>query len=302
MLGTTAVAETTTAAAVPLISEAYNQSLLTKYSPKEIDLIQKDMRYIRELVFAERIPNLRSKPLYIATAGGPGARKSTILEQVLAQDARFHNTVYLDPDQRGLRFMGNTYYNVSLNLYKVSLFEKYADAQKSAYDYWREASIYITNTLMNEAFAKRYDIAHGTTLTSPLVDGFLAQLKAAGYEVVLLLCGAEDELRVSAVNYRSKEQGFYQTDPKDVVNKGIFFPQRMELYFKYADEMAIYWSEKIFAPMQAAAKLNFAKHALEVLDKPAYESFVAKYNKDAKAKTLAQPLPQWSAILSKNGF
>ena len=279
-----------------VIPEDVVQSLRSPYSEEEQNLLDADFEYIRQLVFrGKRTPQDR-KPIYLATAGGPGARKSTILESYIYNKAEFANTVYVDPDQRALKFMGNTFYDQSLNNFKISQSKDYPSAQKAAYDYWRAGSNYIANALLNEAVAGGYDIAHGTTLTGPHSGALLKKLKDAGYQIVLVLCGAEDELRMDSVRHRNEVQGFYQTDPEDVKEKALLFPQRLEDYFAHADELWIHWSEQLNSPLEPSAYISLVSKKMEVFSKEPYEKFTKKMNLDASKQT---SVASWEKIMKK---
>ena len=178
-----------------VIPENVVDDLRKGYSQTELQLLDADTSFIRELVFRGKKPPSQRKPIYLVTAGAPGARKSTILEKYLHTQPEYQGMVYVDPDQRGIRFMSGTYCAQSLNNYKISQFSNYREAQKSAYDYWRAGSNYIANTLLNEAIAGKYDIAHGSTLTGPFSGALLKSIHAAGYRIIMILCGAEDTVR-----------------------------------------------------------------------------------------------------------
>lgn len=82
---------------------------------------------------------------------------------------------------------------------------------------------------------------------------------------------------------------FYQSSPEDAVAKGKFFPQRMEAYFTYADQMYFYWSDGLSAPERLAGIWRHGK--LEIHDEEAMELFINKYEEDrailqAEGKTI----------------
>src|SRR4051812_15928537 len=77
---------------------------LQTYTAVEKELIEKDLQVVRSVCFAGIKPAER-KPFYLATAGGPGARKTTILERFILIHPEYQSGVYLDPSQRGLKFM-----------------------------------------------------------------------------------------------------------------------------------------------------------------------------------------------------
>jgi hypothetical protein len=252
-------------------------SHMTSYTEAEKELIEKDLVAIRSLTSKEG----SSSPFYLATAGSPGSRKTTILENFMNAHPDYQEGIYLDPDARALKFMINTYYNKSLNSFEIAKASSYASLLKEAYDKWRGASNYITLTLLEEAFGAKKSVVYGTTSTGGHITQLFPALKQAGYRTVLLLCYCEDEMRKEAISYRNEVVGFYQSSPEDAVLKGSLFPKRMEVYFKEANELYFYWSDGAFAKERLAATLIDGQ--LRVYDKEAFEKFAAKYEKDRDA-------------------
>ncbi|MBM3887475.1 hypothetical protein FJ364_06100, partial [Candidatus Dependentiae bacterium] len=189
--------------------------------------------------------------------------------------------VYLDPDQRALKFMANTYQNVSQNAFTKAQQDDYGLVQKAAYEKWRGASNYITLMLLEEAFKeKRNTIVHGTTSTGPLAQPLVQGAKKAGYEIIFLLCSAPDEFRKKVIHYRNTEQRFYQSTPEDAVSKGIMFPQRMQFFFEQGDTLYLYWSDSLSNAERLAAIFKAGKEI--VVDVDAYAAFKEKYDSDAQ--------------------
>jgi len=255
-------------------------SHIKEYSTQEKEAILKDLEVVRSVCTPSLESGTSKKPLYIATAGAPGSRKTTILERFINTYALTSYITYLDPDQRGLKFMPHTYYSQSLSAYIVSKNKNYLQASQNAYEKWRGASNFITLTLLEEAFAKRQNIAHGTTSTGGHISSFLSEVKKAGYETILLLCSAEEDFRVNAIEYRNNEQKFYQSSPEDAINKRKIFPSKMETYFSKADSLYIFWSDELFQQERLGAILS--KGELKVIDANALNSFVLQFEKDRK--------------------
>lgn len=262
-------------------SQEMIESHIKDYNDEEMDAIKKDLKNIRALAFPEASKPSNKKPLYLATAGAPGSRKTTILENFLQSHPELSSIVYLDPDPRGLKFMINTYYSRSLSAAALARIGDYEDAQKLAYQKWRGASNYITLTLLEEAFRQKRDIAHGTTSTGAHIFDFLSKVKKAGYEITLLLCGAEDPFRFESISYRNHVVRFYQNSPEDAVTKGKLFPEKMVTYFSFADTLYIFWSDSLSFKEKLAAV--FKNRKLEIKDEKAYRSFINKYIRDAEA-------------------
>lgn len=246
------------------------------YSSAQKDLIKKDLEIIRDLSFCGKVA-AQERPVYIASSGGPGACKSTILENFLQTKENF---VYVDPDIRALKHMVYTYMQ-ELTPYKVSQAQSYKDLLVHAYNVWRPASNYIANQLINEAYEKNFNIAHGTTLTSPSIELFFKKLQQKNYKIILLLCYASSETRIKIDEHRTQAQAFFQVDPQDIVTKGAFFPQRFPLYFKYADEIHFYWTQDLQAWTKYAA-IYEKKKPFVVHDEQAWKAFLNQYDNDRK--------------------
>jgi hypothetical protein len=275
-------------------SKRMRETHIQSYTDEEQATIAQDLAVVRGVCFSNQ--KTHAKPIYLATAGGPGARKTTILERALASNSDFANCVYLDPDQRGLKFMLNTYVSRSLANIRLAEFEHYTDAQKAAYEKWRGASNWIALTLLEEAFAQKKDIAYGTTSTGGHMAEFFPKVKQAGYEIVLLLCYAPDDVRQKAVEYRNEEQKFFQSTPQDVISKGKAFPERMPVYFAHADTLYLYWSDDYSSPERVGAVLKDG--VLQILDSTAYKSFVKKYEKDRETLSKeGKSIPSWAQLL-----
>jgi hypothetical protein len=269
---------------------------LETYTDKEIQLLEKDLTVVRSICLDDtHNTNIR---FYLATAGGPGARKTTILEKFVTTHPEYQDGVYLDPDPRTLRFMVHTYYAQSLNPLVISQTKDYDQVIKKAYDKWRPGSNYIVLTLFEEAIAAGRSIIYGTTSTGAHIPNFFATLKENGYQIVLLLCSCPDNLRQEAVEYRNQVVRFYQSSPEDAVAKGKFFPQRMSAYFAYADLMYFYWSDDLFSPERLAAVWRNGK--LEVQDSEAMQRFSEKYEADRLALAAeGQTIPAFESYFSK---
>ncbi len=282
----------------PVIDDWYSQyadgSLLwTKYPEMKTEksgliskLVELDRPIVHQTCFHTAQPVEERKPIYVATAGAPLAGKSTVIEQEMADNpARYSNAVKVDPDRWGMLFMVNTYHGHLMAASTLANAPDFQSAQGRAYDIARPASNFLTLEIFNEAVDGSYDIAHGTTLTGPHIRSLLSGLKQQGYEIDLLLCGANDDMRAEAQQYRANVQGYYQSTPEEVISKGIAFPQKMKDYFELGDNMAIFWRKGVTEnAVKAAVYTNGQKI---ILDQDAYDSFVNKY--EADRKSLATP-------------
>ncbi len=269
------------------------KSHLKTYSDKEKEAIEQDLKVVKSVCFPKVAS---SKACYIATSGSPGSRKSTILERYLSANDLLDKVAYLDPDQRGLKFMVHTYVSQSLSLLTLSKDPSFLVSQKNAYEKWRGASNYITLTLLEEAFSEKKSIAHGTTSTGEHIASFLPKVKEAGYSTTLLLCYSEDDFRQKSIQYRNHEQKFYQSTPEDAVSKWKAFPQRMSAYFSHGDTLYLYWSKDLETKESLAAIFKDGK--LEVIDAGAYTSFTQKFEKDRKLlEKESISIPPWEELL-----
>ena len=252
------------------------------YNEEELVLIKKDLGVVRS-VCLEGTHNTEKK-FYLATAGAPGALKTTILEKFIATHPEYAGGVYLDPDPRTLKFMVHTYYARSLSALAIASAASYDEAIRNAYEKWRGASNYIVLTLLEEAFDAGRSIFYGTTSTGGHMATFCSKLKENGYEVIFLMCSCSDALRYESVDYRNKVVRFYQSTPEDTIVKGVLFPQRMPVYFEYADKLYFYWNDSHFGGERLAG--IWQKGKLEIHDADAMTFFIEKYEEDRK--TLAE--------------
>lgn len=270
------------------------ESHLKGYNEDEKVAIGKDLDVVRS-VCSSGLSEVEQKPLYIATAGGPGARKTTTLEKFLRDHSLQSSVTYLDPDQRALKFMAHTYYSQTLSVLETNSYENYSMAVKHAYEKWRGGSNFIALTLLEEAFSQRRSVAFGTTSTGEHIPKFFATLKEAGYDITLLLCSCEDAFRKAAIQYRNDEQKFYQSSPEDAILKGKLFPQRMSAYFTYADTLYLYWSDDLATPEKLAAV--FKEGRLEVVDQLALDRFIQKFESDRKELASTIEIPSWEELV-----
>jgi hypothetical protein len=276
-------------------SPKMTQSYLVLYTDAEKELIEKDLSVVRSVCF-DKVKPAEKTPFFLTTAGGPGARKSTILERFVSSHPEYQSGVYVDPDQRGLKFMPHTYYAQSLSAKSIAESDQYSPAIRAAYEKWRGASNYITYQLMEEAFYKGMSVVHGSTSTAVHVNDFFSQLKNRGYDITLLLCSSTDQFRFDAVQYRNAEQRFYQSTPEDAFNKGKAFAERMSVYFTKADTLYVYWSDCLDKPEQLAAV--FSKGALLLINQNALEKFVTKYEMDRETLLAeGKELPSWNELV-----
>ena len=258
-----------------VISEKFIAENLEEYSPYDISLIKKDLEIIKGLIFRSVVKE--KQPIYLATAGGPGSAKSTILETFLIENQQGKNYVYIDPDRMVMRFMVNTYISY-LSAYNIAKKRPYSNLLKEAYQKWRGGSNYISGTLFNKATRGFFNVAHGSTSTSAHIEGLYKRLKKRGYKIILLLCGADKRTRLDLINHRRKIQANVQASKEDIINKGKLFPQRLKTYFKYADRIYIYWTQT--SPIKSILAAEYSKKkGLVIKDKRSFDLFVRNNGK-----------------------
>jgi hypothetical protein len=274
---------------MPLYTQEFLQDFLKTYTKDEQQLIEKDLEALTAYSFYKRSPeSLAQKPVYLATAGGPGASKSTVLETYL-QANQLQNYIYTDPDQVALRKMNFTYRDWVSN-FNLAKSRSYKEAYTAAYHKWRWASNYIAHSIFQEAFLKGYNIAHGTTSTSPHIAELYEKLKNR-YKIELLLCYAPDKTRLQAVQIREREQAFVQADPKEVISKGKDFSKRFPIYFQYADKLTFYWQNELKNGQlpEPAANWDRVTNQITILNKRHWDLFCAQYRADLKAANREVP-------------
>jgi len=270
-------------------------SHLKVYSEDEIQSLQKDLTVVRS-VCLDGTENAERR-FYLATAGGPGARKTTILEKFIVSHPEYQKGIYLDPDPRTLKFMVHSYAQ-SLTPLVIASTKDYANVIKNAYEKWRAGSNYIVLTLLEEAFLAGRSIVYGTTSTGVHISDFFTKLKENDYQIVLLLCSCPDEVRFEAVDYRNNTVRFYQSSPEDAVAKGILFPQKMESYFSHADQLYFYWSNTLFDDERLGGIWKDGK--LEIYDQDAMQCFINKYELDRAALAVkGETIPSFKEFLNE---
>lgn len=281
-----------------MFTQEFIESFLKGYSAEEVDAIKQDLAIITRLSFYQiQQQSLSERPMYVATAGGPGSAKSTTLETFLRLNNLMRQFVYADPDAVSLKNMIFTY-RQSLSYFDFASAPSNHATLKAAYDKWRGASNYITHEILQTAFGgehgadAKYSIAHGITSTYPKIATLYERIKARGYRITLLLCYSDDETRRNRIERREKEQGFVQCDPHDVVEKGKMFPERFDDYFQHADELFFYWNNSLTHGQLPRPCAKFERTErdvnLTILDERAWICFCRKYLHDVN--TLQIPI------------
>ena len=235
------------------------KAFLKGYSDEDLQLIFEDFFELKESVFqkADR------RPLFLVTAGSPCAGKSTLLERYLEKSDVHY--AYIDPDRVCLFHMTRTYV-ADRNKGKTPL---------EAYNHWRGASNFISNTLMAFALSEGYATALGSTMTSPYSYKAFQGVRGYGYKEHILHVSCPDDLRVASEKKR-RDSGVVQCDEDDLRAKGVMFYQRLDDYLKHADTMEIYYRGGMDSYVLAA---TWKDGSMQVLDKEAYPHIVGLHDK-----------------------
>ena len=242
-----------------------------------LDLIKYDRKIVEDTVGRGLLSS--SKPVYKAVVGAPLAGKTTLLERYLADNpVLFKSGMYADPDQTGIPLMLNLYHRFLMSSLMKADKRGFEYVQRRAYDVARPASNIFTNDNINVAIANSINLAHGTTMTSPFAGNLLQSIKDNGYRIELSLVGAEDEMRAEGQQYRANEQGYYQSTPEDVRDKGLAFAERMGVYFTHADKLEVFWRDGVTEDATLAAV--FENGQMQVIDAEAYQRFTNKYDEN----------------------
>ncbi|MBM3893548.1 ATP-binding protein [Candidatus Dependentiae bacterium] len=204
---------------------AVNRKLLDRYNEQELTLIYADLQERQKALFsgASKINE------YIATAGAPCAGKSMLLERTIA--AFPEKYVYVDPDRATLLHMTNTY--------KKDLANK-ARTIEEAYNHWRDASNFIANLFLAKALKEGYAIAHGTTMTSPMISKLFSSLKTDYGRTIHLLHVTCDEFVRKASEEQRRAGGVVQCTWEDFATKMNMFCDRLPDYLK-VDHVDFYY-------------------------------------------------------------
>lgn len=240
----------------------------TPYTQEELEALSADINEIYQRILAAN--PVRGK-VAVITAGGPGAGKTTKLEQDL--EARGEGYGYTDPDAVCLKSMSRTY--------KADITE--GMNWKEAYEKWRPGSNAANNLILGNLIREGYNFYFGTTATSPHTWRFLDFLKKNGYQIRIIHVSATDKVRWESIQERDKT--FIQTTEADTAQKGLMFPERIaDTYLKYADQIDFCWRDGVHEDAVLAATWEKKRHVLEVLQPDAYDKIKDLHNQMVEKK------------------
>lgn len=196
--------------------------LLDKYEADDLELIFKDFLLLKEKTFGQA----DKAKVYVVTAGGPGAGKSTFFEEF--KETLGVKFAYIDPDRSCLLHMRNSY--------GQDLKSKVRTPQE-AYTHWREASNFLANVFLAHALDQGYAVAHGSTMADPRSIDALKMIGGGyGYHRTLLHFTCEENLRRDS-ELKRREGGIVQCTDDDLVNKGKQFHERLAGYLEQSEEI-----------------------------------------------------------------
>ncbi len=256
------------------------------YSPKDIETVLR-------IGISEKhdIEGLKGflKPLYIASAGGPGAGKSTALFQYVSSlfnvdvpKEAWHESslseamskiftevpaALVSPDRRGI-----------LSLALKNRDEPTSD--RAFYLKWRWASNFLSNVALNVAFQNRRNIVHDTTLSGRTALDNLKALKNSGYCLAVFMQGAPLRTREEAADKRNET--FFQSLKGNVTDQDTAFAEKISQIVPLTDLAVIGWRNAANEEAKQVAKI--ANGTLLVLDEEGFERYCSAYPQMAELK------------------
>jgi predicted ABC-type ATPase len=218
---------------------------VTQYTLRDRWMIAHEMERIYKQMTKNILPHEAGRPKkFYMTAGGPGSGKTVLIRDMQAAGGPLSQAAHVDPDEILKSFRP---YRHAIDSMGGS------DAARAmAYTYWRWASVYMANSLINKLAEDGHDIVFGTTGTSPAITKIYAAAKAAGYETQVLMCHAPEGVRLDGVAQRFAQERRYtpEADVKDKGNK--MFPEMAAVHFANADHISLYWRGGNKPPVLAA--------------------------------------------------
>lgn len=216
------------------------------YTEQERQDLIEDINNIYHEIMAK---NPEKTNMAVISAGAPGAGKTflmrTLLEEEAAEGRQF---AYIDPDDVCLKKQRHTY------LKDIEASDGCFESHKAAYDKWRPASNAANHIILANLIRDHVSFFFGSTSSSPYTNRSFDFLKRHGYEIRLIHVTAPDDVRWKSIQKR--DQTFVQTTEKDVKEKGVLVPQRLQdTYLPYASEIDFYYRAGVDEPAQLAKKV-----------------------------------------------
>lgn len=262
------------------------------YTQQELDNLRKDINSLYEKILGDN--PIRKKEAVI-TAGAPGSGKTTLLKKELAG----RKYAYVCPDDVCLTGQLRTYQADKAQFQKT---EKPEDAALKSYNKWRPGSNAATHLILGNLIQQGYAFYFGSTSSGPATGKSFDFLKKQGYNIRIIHLMAPDDVRWESV--KKRDQTFLQVTKKDVREKGLLLPQRIEdTFLAYADEIDFFLRDGVDQDADLAAKWTKNKEGssslgtLEVYNPNQYGRIKAIHNEAIKA--LQKPELSWESTVER---
>jgi predicted ABC-type ATPase len=258
------------------------------YTDSESKALQADINDLYQDIL---LANPVKKELAVITAGAPGSGKTTVLKRHLQIQALLgRNYAYICPDDVCLKSQRRTY------VADIAGSNQSMEAKKSAYNKWRPGSNAATHLILAHLIREKFAFYFGSTSSGPATGKAFEFLKKQGYKIKLIHVSAPDDVRWSSIQERDKT--FVQTTEKDVKEKGLLLPQRInDTFLKHADEIEFYYRDAANNKAVRAAIWirNEGGAQLHVIAPEPYAKIKAIH--DAAAKSLGRPDLYWESTV-----
>ncbi len=251
---------------------------LQPYSEDESAKLKEDINSIYRNIMAE---NPTVEKIAIITAGAPGAGKTTLLNQDKEKSKALGKSyAYICPDDVCLKNQIQTYQA------DIKAGNNSKESLQASYNKWRPGSNAATHLIVANLIRQNYGFYFGTTSSSPATEIFFNFLKEKGYHIKLLHVTSPDNIRVESVKQRDKT--FVQTTEKDITEKGLLLPQRIQdTFLKHADEIEFYYRYDVNTDALLAAKWirnpSELVNRLQIIEESSYQNIKTIHNKGVVA-------------------
>lgn len=269
------------------------------YSDREkqllLDLAEEEKDYVSSL------PGF-NRPIWISTAGGPGAGKSTAIFQNVAKlfdidveknawsegslktasKAIFPNIPFalISPDKRSLQ--------------AIAACENADGAiDDEFYKKWWNALYFLSGVTTNASLAYGKNAIYDTTFTSEKAINSVTQARENGYYTATLMLGASDEVRQQSVQKRN--EAYVQVFPHNVNKQNDVFAGNIPKIFSLSDEVILAWRDDVAVSGYHVACVQ-GNQRLTVIDENGFEAFCNTY---PVAKELTQKMDRTQTIESQ---
>lgn len=215
---------------------AYVQGEVFGLYKQQVDKYRIELNELNAKAASEGKPS-RVNRRFMLSAGAPGAGKTMLLEQLVANDKAFKAVMFMDPDERALKLMSRFIED------RRNFAKQFGDDDlvglALSYTKWRWASNWVSNTMMNRAAEQGRDILLGTTATSPFMGVLYNNAHALGYESHTIIVCAPKEVREESARRRFEVEATRFTNDTDI--KGKMFYERLPDLMKHTHKFSLYW-------------------------------------------------------------